>query len=388
MNKQTVLNRKLNIKIVNDLRNLSARQWNRLVTDSNPFLRHEFLIALERNGCVGEKFGWLPQHVVVMDDANELLAAMPLYAKYNSYGELVFDWSWADALQRTGRPYYPKLVSALPYTPVTSNRLLLGGETNSELRQVLLDGVQQLAEQQNVSSLHVLFPQQDEMEIMQTQGWMPRMGVQFHWFNHGYQNFEEFLAGFRSSKRKKVKQERRRVRDENIQIEIVHGNEATESQWHTMSHYYEKTFEEKGGYATFNLDFFQDISASMGDQVVLVFARYDQRYIAGAICYKSDHCLYGRHWGADRFFDALHFEVCYYAGIEYCIERKLQKFEPGAQGEHKISRGFVPTKTWSNHWLRDDDFRRAIASFLDEETEYMEKYFQALKQHVPYKQTS
>ncbi|MEJ2643594.1 MAG: GNAT family N-acetyltransferase [Gammaproteobacteria bacterium] len=382
-----VYNGAMKLRQLECIDDIPAEQWNRLAGDANPFLRHEFLAALEHNGCVGETYGWLPRHLLVLDDNSSPVGAMPLYAKDNSYGEFVFDWAWADAYERAGIPYYPKLVCAVPYTPATGTRLLVAPEDPhaDEIRNLLGAHAREYALRSGMSSLHWLFPDAADTGTLAEQGLLLRMGCQFHWENAGYRDFDDFLERFNAQKRKKVRRERKRVTEAGVELEVVHGHEASDEQWRTAHHYYHSTFEKKWGYPTLNLGFFREIGRTMGDRVVLVFAYHDGRPVAGAINLRGRDTLYGRHWGCDARFHSLHFEACYYQGIDYCIRTGLQRFEPGAQGEHKISRGFLPTATWSAHWIADARFRQAIGDFLRRETVAMEQYMEELADHAPYK---
>ena len=372
-------------EIINRLEDIPCGEWNRVSGTTNPFLRHEFLTALERHHCVGENFGWYPQHVVVFDDTDSLAGATPLYLKDNSYGEFVFDWSWAEAYHRAGKPYYPKLVSAIPYTPVTGPRLLVREDAErAVVRDKLVDKALALALQIRCSSLHWLFTDSDDTDTLLRHGLLRRTGCHFHWHDDGYRSFEDFLSRLSSRKRKKIRRERRFVEEAGIRMEIVHGHEASEAQWRIMHDFYRSTFEKKSGIPTLSLEFFLDISKSMGDQIVLVFAWLDRQAVAGAINLRSDMALYGRHWGCAGHYHSLHFETCYYQGIEYCIENQLTLFEPGAQGEHKISRGFLPTLTWSAHWIADPVFREAISRFLAREHELMLDYKEDMRGNSPY----
>ncbi len=373
----------MRVTVHDSIDQISAADWNRVAGTGNPFLQHAFLAALEHNGCVGTEFGWLPQHLAAYDDRDFLVGAAPLYLKDNSYGEFVFDWSWADAYGRAGGQYYPKLVAAIPYTPATGPRLLAQA---TEVKQALLDASIALARRLRVSSLHWLFPPEAEIELMEGAGMMRRTGCQFHWHNRGYRDFDHFLERFSAQKRKKLKRERRRVEESGLQIERVHGHQATEHQLEVAAEFYRTTFDKKWGVATLNLGFFQEVARSMGERLLLVMARDSARYVAAAICFRSDDALYGRHWGCNADYHSLHFELCYYQGIDYCIDEQLQLFEPGAQGEHKISRGFEPTPTWSAHWIADRGFATAIGDFLRREQVGMRHYMDELAEHTPYKE--
>lgn len=371
---------------IDSLEDISAADWNELVEDGNPFLRHEFLIAMERHRCVGERTGWLPRHIVCADDNGVILGVAPLYVKTNSYGEFVFDWSWADAYQRYGLQYYPKLVSAVPFTPATGQRLLLRpGEAGVSAAQAIIHHALETMEKYHCSSLHWLFPTSDNLNELSRHGLMCRVGFQFHWFNPGYRDFQDFLDTLTSKKRKNIKRERRLVESAGFELVTLPGSQATDSQWRNLHDYYTSTFHRLGGVPTLTLDFFQEIAATMGEQILLVFARERGRDVAAAISFRSQNALYGRHWGCLSNHDNLHFEACYYQGIEYCIRHGLKTFEPGAQGEHKISRGFLPTLTCSAHWLAHQGFRRAVADFLDRETAAVQDYARALVERSPYR---
>lgn len=365
---------------------IPAADWNALVGDDLPFLRHEFLAAMERHGCVGERFGWIPRHLALFDDRHRLVAAAPCYLKYNSYGEFVFDWAWADAYQRAGRRYYPKLVIASPYTPATGPRILTGATPRrAEFAAALIQGAIQMARELHVSGLHWLFTADDETEMMRSAGLMRRLGCQFHWHNNGYRSFDDLLARFSADKRKKIRRERRRVAEAGIDIRRVCGNLVTAAEWAVFHRLYEDTFDKRGGIPTLTLPFFREIGRTMGEQTLLVLAEHDGDIVAAAFCLMGAHSLYGRHWGCSKDFHSLHFEACYYQGLDHCIEQGLTRFEPGAQGEHKVARGFLPTRTWSTHWISDDDFRRPIGRFLEHEIDGMEDYIVQMQQHSPYK---
>lgn len=365
---------------------VDAAVWNRLSGTAYPFLRHEFLAALERQGCLGERYGWLPRHLLLKDEADEILAAAPCYLKFNSYGELVFDWSWADAYQRAGLDYYPKLVVASPYTPANAPRILTADtDKRPEYARALIQGAERIARKMDVSSLHWLFVSEEESRWMAEAGHMRRTGCQFHWRNQDYRDFDAFLATLSARKRKQIKRERRRVVDAKIRFHLLNGHEAGEADWAVFHQLYRSTFDKRGGLPTLSLGFFREIARTMGDQVLLVLALDDDRVVAAAYNLVGSHTLYGRHWGCFEDYHSLHFEACYYQGLEFCIRRGLDCFEPGAQGEHKISRGFLPTFTWSNHWIGHAEFHGAIEHFLASETTGMQDYMDELKTHSPYR---
>lgn len=363
---------------------IDSVSWDRLVKDNNPFLKHAFLAAMERQGCVGDHFGWSPYHLAIYSD-NRLLGVSPLYIKNNSYGEFVFDHAWADAYRRAGLVYYPKLVSAIPYTPATGSRLLIESEADADsVTQEMVRAIQELLEEQRASSMHWLFTEEKEAERLNKLGMLERLGVQFHWPNRGYRDFEAFLETLKAKRRKNIRRERRIVAEQGFHFRRIRGCQVTATEWQLFADYYAKTFEERYSLPTFNAAFFQEIGKTLGDQVILVLAYLEESPVAGALLYRSDTVLYGRHWGGASEYDSLHFETCYYQGIEYAIEQGLNRFEPGAQGEHKIWRGFLPTMTRSHHLIADGRFRAAIDDFLQRETPAMRNYYANLSVSSPY----
>jgi predicted N-acyltransferase len=358
--------------------------WNALAGD-HPFLKHEFLHALEQSGCVGRATTWQPSYIVARD-AQGLAGAMPLFIKYDSHGEFVFDWGWADAYERSGRRYYPKLVSAIPFTPATGPRLLLRDPQMQGVAALLLDGARSAAEEIGASSMHVLFPTEPEREMLARSGFLTRKSCQFHWTNDGYRTFDEFLARFSADKRKKAKRERRRVAEAGIVFEHLRGDELAPADADAIFEFYARTFWRRGREPYLNREFFECIAKTMPGNLLVVLARHEGVPIATAICFRSSTTLYGRYWGSGADFHSLHFETCYYQGIDYCIREGLERFEPGTQGEHKVARGFVPQATWSCHWLRDRDFHRAVDSFLARETPHVDAYIDEVGEHVPYRQ--
>lgn len=374
------------VETINRIDAIAPDIWNSLSGAEQPFLRHEFLAALERHECVGEAYGWLPHHLLLRDPQGRLLAAAPCYLKFNSYGELVFDWAWADAYQRAGVAYYPKLVVASPYTPANSARILTRDATKrAEHAQALIQGALDICQKMRLSSLHWLFVTEQETQWLQSAQHLSRLGCQFHWRNQGYADFDDFLAAFTSQKRKKIKRERRRVLEAGIRFELLRGHEVSEEQWRIYHELYRSTFDKRGGLPTLSLGFFQEIAQTMGRQVLLVLAYEGERIVAAAFNLVGEDALYGRHWGCFEDFHSLHFEACYYQGLDFCIREGLARFEPGAQGEHKISRGFLPTATWSSHWIADPRFRTAIERFLDLETGGMQDYLQEMHAHSPFR---
>jgi predicted N-acyltransferase len=358
--------------------------WNALAGDAYPFLRHEFLLAAEQTGCVSQDAGWAPRHLTLESDGR-LLGAMPLYQKEHSWGEFVFDWAWARAYEQAGLRYYPKLVSAVPFTPAASRRLLLADPDDSAASRALVDGAITLAERTACSSLHVLFPTADELPLFRDAGLKLRKDCQFHWRNRGYADFEQFLQTFTASKRKKARRDRRRVSEAGIRFRRLKGGEIDVRTWEQVYRLISLTFMRRGSLPYYNLDFFLRIGASLPDNILVIVAESHAEPIAAAIFYESPGVLYGRYWGSDGRHNALHFETCYYQGIDYCIEKGLQLFEPGTQGEHKISRGFAPQTTWSAHWLAHPRFLSAVEDYLEEESRYVERYIESVDARSPYR---
>jgi predicted N-acyltransferase len=366
------------------LSEVPAADWNRLVGEGMPYLRHEFLLAMETQGCLGEYVGWLPRHLLLEDTRGRLLGALPQYVKLNSFGEFVFDWAWAEAYQRAGLDYYPKLVVAPPFTPATGPRLLLDPDLpETSLSIQLIDAAIAAAESMGASSVHWLFA--TDASLNNSPLLMQRSGCQFHWANRAYENFDAFLAELTAKRRKEILRERRQVREAGVELVQLPGDEVSSQEWRTFHALYRHTFDKHGNYPALTLGFFEEVAATMGEQIRLVVARRQGQMIGAAYFLVGQDCLYGRYWGAREEIPGLHFEACYYQGIEYCIERGLQRFEPGAQGEHKISRGFLPTRTWSYHWISHPGFRAPIADFLQRESLMMDDYHRRLMEKSPFK---
>ncbi len=379
----------MRIEVIEGLASVPVADWNQLHGTEYPFLRHEFLLALEETGCVGGDTGWSPCHLLLRNEAGRLLGAMPLYRKTSSYGEFVFDWAWADAYRRAGLRYFPKLVSAVPFTPATSTRLLWAPDQQQEsIGAALLAGATELARQTGASSVHVLFPTAVDNACLARAGFLSRKDCQFHWRNRGYTDFDAFLGEFTAEKRKKAKRERRRVAEAGIRFVRLNGHEIDAALWRQLMPLYASSFWRRGRDPYLPEAFFSRIAATLPDNVLAIVAMLKGEPVATAICFRSADTLYGRYWGSQGDFHSLHFETCYYQGIEYCIEQGLQTFEPGTQGEHKISRGFVPTETWSAHWLSHPQFATAIDQYLDRERAHIDDYIEAASDHVPYRKGS
>ena len=368
---------------------IDRNDWNALLSDSNPFVRHEFLTALEQSGCVSAETGWLPCPILAEDDDGRLIGALPLYLKNNSHGEFVFDFAWASAYHQAGLHYYPKLVAAVPFTPATGPRLLVHPDAAEPeaVREALITSAMAMVEANNASSLHVLFPPRVQAEELADKQLMLRRDCQFHWENQDYNNFDDFLATFTSVKRKKTRRERRRIVESGIRFDTLHGEELTPELWDAIMPLYRTTFLRRGREPYLNRRFFELVAEALPENMVVIVGYLDDEIVATAICFRSDDVLYGRYWGANRFIDSLHFETCYYQGIEYCIEQKLQRFEPGTQGEHKISRGFVPRLTWSVHWLSQPQFAAAVDDYLRREGEHIDEYVDFAWERTPYRQS-
>jgi predicted N-acyltransferase len=372
-------------RFLESIAHIDSRSWNALAGPGQPFLRHEFLLALEQSGCTTPRTGWAPQHLIIEDAQGVPAAAMPLFRKAHSRGEFVFDFSWAGAYAQQGLKYYPKLLTAVPFTPVTGPRVLLGPNLESKAMTTrVVRAVLDYARIEQLSSWHVLFPTEGTAASFDAAGLILRRDCQFHWYNHGYDSFEAFLATFTAEKRKKAKRERRRVAEAGIEFDTLHGGDMTASLWSIIYEFYAETFHRHGHEPYLNLDFFKRISTAMPNELMLKVARVGREPIAVAIFFVGDEALYGRYWGAGGNFHSLHFEACYYQGIEYCIEKKLQRFEPGTQGEHKVPRGFVPAMTHSAHYIADPRFAAAIRDYAQREARGVDAYAAAVQTHVPY----
>ncbi|HMJ49238.1 MAG TPA: GNAT family N-acetyltransferase [Burkholderiales bacterium] len=368
------------IKFFDGLGEIPAHSWNQLAGDV-PVLRHEYFSALHETGCACPETGWTPRFITLWQN-DSLTGAMPLYLKGHSYGEYVFDWAWADAYRRSGHRYYPKLLCAVPFTPVTGSRLLA---KSPEQKSLMLRAAVQLGRESGASSLHCLFPADAEARQMQSQGLLVREGVQFHWQNRGYRDFAEFLETLSHRKRKNIRHERRNVAKAGISCEWLEGAAITEAHWRFFTRCYDHTYREHFSTPYLNLDFFMRLGETLPQYMLLIIARYNGVPVAAALNFQSPERLYGRYWGALEFVPGLHFETCYYQAIEFCIARGIGCFEGGAQGEHKLARGFLPVKTWSAHWLAHPQFLRAIEKYLAQETRGIAHYIDELTEHSPFK---
>jgi hypothetical protein len=360
-------------------------EWDALGDGANPFVSHAFLAGLERSGCIGDAAGWRPM-VVALRDARGLAAAAPGFLKSHSYGEFVFDFSWAQAYARVGLPYYPKLVVAAPFTPATGPRLLIRPDLDhATVAGTLVTALDEAAAQRGLSSIHVLFPDEPARLAFDRAGWLLRRDCQFHWTNRGYRDFEDFLASFTADKRKKARRERRRIVEAGIEFETLTGRAIGQADLHDAWSMHGDTFRRHGHEPYLNLAFFEHAARELGERFVVKLARRCGENVATAIFFRGRDALYGRYWGARGDFHSLHFEACYHQGIEFCLEQGLVRFEPGTQGEHKVARGFEPTLTWSAHRIVEPRFRSAIADYLRREARVVDEYAAAVQQHVPFR---
>jgi predicted N-acyltransferase len=374
------MNTRNGVHVLDSLAPVPAPEWDAL-TGGHPLLRHAFLHALHESGSACADTGWAPSYLGLWNDG-ALQAAMPLYLKTHSYGEYVFDWAWADAYQRHGLSYYPKLLCAIPFTPVTGPRLLARDPRH---RETLAQAALGFARDADISSLHCLFPTETEAQILEAAGMMLRSTVQFHWRNEGYADFDDFLSRMNHDKRKKIRQERRRLRDEGITFRWLRGAEATPADWRFFVGCYNRTYRAHHSTPYLNLDFFERLAQAMPENLLLIHALRDGEPIASAFNVFGSEALYGRYWGTHEFHSGLHFEVCYYQAIEFCIANRIPAFEGGAQGEHKLARGLLPVRTTSAHWLARPEFSDAVSQFLRRETRGIEHYVDELAEHSPFK---
>jgi predicted N-acyltransferase len=365
---------------------IPARDWDALAADSNPFVSHAFLAGLERTGCIREEFGWRSQHLT-LHDGDTVVGALPLYVKANSHGEYVFDWAWADAWERAGGEYYPKFLCAVPYSPVAGPRLLAGsGAEAAKRRATLAAALRELVERTGLSSVHVDFLREADTTAFDD-AWLARSDWQFQWHNPGgWRDFDDYLDALTHKRRAAVRRERAQVAAAGIECEFRDGGTLDEGEWRSMHHLYTHTFDEKGNTPTLTLAFFRHLGAAFPRHSHVAFARQGRAIVAGALFLSSDDVLYGRYWGAYEAVPGMHFELCYYQGIEHCLRRGLARFEPGAQGLHKLSRGFLPTRTHSRHFIADAGFREAVRAALRHEAALLEARGLELQAHSPFAQ--
>jgi predicted N-acyltransferase len=369
------------MRILDSLGDVPVDAWDALHDGRNPFVMHAFLHGLEIHGCLRRDWGWTPRHVTLWD-GDRLVAAAPCYLKDNSHGEFVFDHAWANAYARHGLDYYPKLLCAVPYSPVTGPRLLaptrpLRTELAAVLARVAVDG--------SLSSVHVNFHPEDE-DAAFDEAWLARTDIQYHWHNDaGWADFDDYLAAMDHRHRKNIRQERTKVARTGVAFRVVHGDEVSDADLDAMHHFYLQTFAGYGNPPALTAGFFRHLAAHMPRQLVLVLAMHRGEAVAGALCLRGGDTLYGRYWGSDVQVPGLHFETCYYQGIDYCLREGLRVFEPGAQGEHKIARGFLPAFVRSRHWIADARFREALSAWCEEEARYVRQHAAMLATHSPFR---
>ncbi len=375
------------VKVIGSLGEVSASDWDACAGAANPFVSHTFLKTLEDSEAACGESGWLPQHIVIEDEKG-LVGAAPCYLKSHSYGEYVFDWGWADAYERAGGKYYPKLQVSVPFSPVTGPRLLVrDGEDATHTRRLLTAGLLELAKQHDVSSLHLTFTTEEEWNELGEFGLIRRQGQQFHWENRGFGTFDDFLDSLNSRKRKMIRKERAAA-NADVDIEVLTGDDIRPEHMQAFYHFYLNTVDRKWAHAYLNYEFFQLLRERMADRIVLVIATHDGDYVAGALNIRGDDVLYGRNWGCIERFRMLYFEACFYRGIEFAIQNGLGKVEAGAQGPHKISRGYLPSPTYSLHWIRDEGFRNAVADFVRRERAGIEHEMESLGELSPFKRSN
>jgi uncharacterized protein len=372
----------LDLRICTSLSEISAEQWNALDASTHPFTSHAFLSGLEQHGCLIRRYGWQAEHLLFYQD-EKLIAAVPGYRKTNSHGEFVFDHAWANAYARLGLNYFPKYLNAVPYSPITGPRLLISGTTNIA---DIITAIQTHCETEQHSSAHCNFLTEAQAECFDD-SWLARGDVQFHWQNTlGWQSFDDFLGALKQKKRKNIRAERSSVNEAGIAFRIVNGHSASENDLATMHQLYCKTQIEKGNHPALTLELFKHLAEEMPEQLVIVLAEHQQHIIAGALCIRSKDTLYGRYWGCEHDITGLHFETCYYQGIDYCLREGLTRFEPGAQGEHKIARGFLPVLTHSRHYIREQNIREALRDWCKQERHWALDYREQVLKHSPFRE--
>ena len=377
----------ITVKVLSSLEEVPASHWDACAGTENPFISHRFLKTLEDSDAANGQAGWLPQHIVIEDEKG-LVGAAPCYLKNHSYGEYVFDWGWSDAYERAGGKYYPKLQVAVPFSPVTGPRLLVrDGEDKPHTRRLLAAGLLELAKQHEVSSLHITFAPEDEWNELEKMGLIQRQGQQFHWNNQGFETFDDFLQSLNSRKRKMIRKEREAANAE-VDIKVLTGGDIGPHHMQAFYHFYLNTVDRKWAHAYLNYEFFQLLQERMSDDLVLVMASLDGDFVAGALNLRGPDTLWGRNWGCSERFRMLYFEACFYRGIEFAIENGLSKVEAGAQGPHKISRGYLPSPTYSAHWIQDEDFRRAVHDFVKRERAGVDHEMDSLSELSPFKRSN
>ena len=363
----------MNLDIVSDISKIDGEVWNNLNINEHPFTTHEFLNSLEQSKSVCAETGWLPQHIVLKDINHKIIGILPNYLKSHSYGEYVFDHSWANAYHQAGGSYYPKLISSIPFTPVKGPRFLYEKSKKNIVFKNISHFLMKIVDKNNLSSAHINFLNDGSNKFLENQGWLKRLGLQFHWENHEYSNFNDFLAQLKNSKRKMIKKERSTIKNAGIIINKISGNDLNSDIWDKFYKFYLNTIDKKWGSAYLNREFFESISSTINSKILLILAKKDNDIIAGALNFIGKDCLYGRNWGSNVHIPFLHFEMCYYQAIDYAIEQKLKYVEAGAQGPHKIKRGYLAKPTYSFHYLPNFSFKKAVSAFIDSESNHIQK---------------
>ncbi|MFT6102809.1 MAG: putative N-acyltransferase [Granulosicoccus sp.] len=397
----TELNTSLNATFHSSINAIAEEDWNSLCGTDYPFLRHEFFSALENSGCTSKETGWQPYHLTLsLASDDKVIAVMPLFLKTHSYGEYVFDWAWADAYQRHGFDYYPKLLNAIPFTPATGKRWGINKQFNeNSIITAFQQAITEEAQKKNLSSCHILFLTKEKNQQWCHPQWRQRTGYQYHWFNEGYSCFDDFLAKMTSRKRKNIIKERRKITDQNITLVTKTGDQISPEEWQQFYLFYQSTYYKRSGHQGYlSAAFFPALASGLAENLVMIQAYKTEKtdnnnnngnsienLVAAALCFKDSETLYGRYWGCLDNYDSLHFEACYYQGIEYAIKNGLTRFDPGAQGEHKIQRGFTPITTYSSHWIANDDFSQAIERFLVQENKEVQQYLKDAAENLPFK---
>ena len=369
-----------NLNFVDNFDSIDEAQYSKLIRKNDaPFIQYSFLKAIENSGCVGRDLGWTPKHLVKSNE-NVLSGFLPMYIKNNSHGEFVFDHSWSYALNRAGRNYYPKLLTAIPFTPCETRKIITESDANEYVEKII-----EFMEEKNIESWHVLYPDGDLKELFLENKLIERFGYKFIWKNKEYETFNDYLNIFKSRQRKNIKNERRKVSDLNITFQIKESDSLTLGDWEEFFKFYRNTYEERLQRPYLNIDFFKEIHKfKKALKPVIFFAMHDDKKIAGSLCFIGNDTLYGRHWGSSFNIDSLHFETCFYQGIEFCINKKIKYFDPGVQGEHKIRRGFEPKRTSSFHYIKENDFRNAIIEFCEKEEVEINRYLKACERYTPF----
>jgi len=376
----------ISIAALSAARDIAPTDWERLTPGHHPFLNADFFAILEDHETAGPACGWLANHLCASDEDGSVLGIAPTYVKLNSHGDFVRDWSWGAAYEQLGKTYYPKLLTAVPHTPAKGPRLLAAtGDGMTAIQQSLIEAGMEMVATNHLSSWHIALPADNEVELFRANGFLVSHDVQFQWRDHGFGDFDGFLASFAAERRRKVRAERRKVSESGLRIEVRHGNEIAPDEWPGLHQLYAATFDKFGNYAAFSPACFAELGATLGRRMVVFIARDNEKPVAVSICFRSKDTLYGRYWGTTGQYHSLHFELCFYQGIAYCLEQELTTFEPGAGGEHKVARGFEPTIVRSCHWIADARMRQLIGQHLSRQHGGILAYAKEAATHLPYR---